>query len=117
MVNGTSAPVVAGRRRWRARLGLWRSLLAVARTVAPSTPRAIAGIVTMLRGLPARLGEPLAPKWAVAGGRHFLALQMPGWPSAAWDRYLAGELGRYAGFGLRDTLASALVAVTRACPL
>jgi MoaA/NifB/PqqE/SkfB family radical SAM enzyme len=117
MVEMPASPMVSGLRFWRHRLGMLGSVFAIARAHAPSTLRAFSGAVELLRGADARFGDRPTPRLARAGGRTFLAPQLPGWPSPAWDRFIAGELGRYVGFGPRRTLQSVLVAITRACPL
>jgi len=117
MAEALPSPIVPGLRRWPPRLAMLGSVFSIARAHAPSATRAFSGAVGLLRGADARFADRPAPKLARAGGRWFQAPQLPGWPSPAWDRFIAGELGRYAGFGPRDTLQSVLVAITRSCPL
>jgi MoaA/NifB/PqqE/SkfB family radical SAM enzyme len=117
MAGTLPSPVVSGLQRWPARLGMLGSVFRVAGAHAPSAARALVSAARLLGGADARFGDRPAPKLARAGGRHFLAPQLPGWPSPAWDRFIAAELRRYQGFGPSGTLSSALVAITTTCPL
>ena len=64
----------------------------------------------------ARRGGP--GKLAFASGRYFWSLYAPGWPSAAFDRHIEGELDRLDPvLGRPHSLQTAIVAITRRCAL
>lgn len=52
-----------------------------------------------------------------AGGRWYFSLDAPGWPSAAYDRYVRLELNRARPFRPGADLQTAVFAITRRCPL
>jgi MoaA/NifB/PqqE/SkfB family radical SAM enzyme len=65
-----------------------------------------------------RRGFPLPRRRVRAGGRVFLDPTIPGWPSPALDRFVAGELERIAPTRAGPPpLQLAIFAVTRRCPL
>ena len=56
-------------------------------------------------------------KAARIGERHTFDLYVPAFPSRAADRYLAQEMRRFTGFGEGNVLQTAIVAITKECPL
>lgn len=117
MSAGPPSPVVSGRPIWAARAGTL--LRAVRLSLRGRTPRAAASAVRELMGQVARRrGFPLPRRRVRAGGRVFLDPTIPGWPSPAFDRFLAAELERIAPTGDGPPpLHLAILAVTCRCPL
>ncbi|MBF9221078.1 radical SAM protein [Hymenobacter ruricola] len=57
-------------------------------------------------------------KVAHVAGRYFREYQTPGWPSAAYDAYIATTVNRLVPFrGDADTLNLVFLAITKKCPL
>jgi MoaA/NifB/PqqE/SkfB family radical SAM enzyme len=72
----------------------------------------------LLAAVQRRRGFPLPGRRVRAGGRTFLDPTVPGWPSPALDRFLAGELERIAPTRPGPPpLQLAILAVTRRCGL
>jgi molybdenum cofactor biosynthesis enzyme MoaA len=62
-------------------------------------------------------GSDVPRKYARVGRRYFWDLYAPGFPSRAFDDYIAGELARCDGAGTISAPATAILAITRRCPL
>lgn len=62
-------------------------------------------------------GEPRPLKYARAGGRYFWSFYAPGFPSRAFDRFVGQELERALDHERRPALQTAIVAITKRCPL
>jgi MoaA/NifB/PqqE/SkfB family radical SAM enzyme len=71
-----------------------------------------------MRDAERRRGFPLPERRIRVGGRIYMDVTVPGWPSPALDRFLEGELERIAPTRRGPPpLHLALLAVTRLCPL
>ena len=67
---------------------------------------------------PTRSPRRFAPRQCVAAaGRYFFEFNLPGWPSAAFDRCIERELGRVLPPQPRQALHTAILAMTRRCQL
>jgi MoaA/NifB/PqqE/SkfB family radical SAM enzyme len=63
-------------------------------------------------------GNGLSPKLVLGAGRYFFHLNYPGFPSPAFDRFVARELTRVDSSSEPDTsLQTLILAITRRCPL
>jgi MoaA/NifB/PqqE/SkfB family radical SAM enzyme len=108
MVHGVHRRIVSaamwGRLCWvalRSYRRPWRAARAVTAVAAARKPH--------LRGVPV--------KCARAGRRYFWDLYSPGWPSPAFDRFVEGELDRWSGGQPSAALRTAIVGITKRCPL
>jgi MoaA/NifB/PqqE/SkfB family radical SAM enzyme len=116
-VNAIPSPMVHGLHRRVVSAGMWARLcwLALRSYRVPwRAARAVRAVIAARK--PHLRGSPT--KCAQAGGRYFWDLYSPGWPSAAFDRFVEGELDRWSG--LRDrspAIRTAIVAITKRCPL
>ena len=133
-LTGMPAPAAAtspaGRARrimaygWRRRAIktlLWLDIFGVALRCYRNPLRALQALRAMgvRRPQARRAGESRVTfKYARAGGRWFWDLYSPGWPSAAFRRYIAEELNQSIPFRpAGKPLQVLLMAVTKACPL
>jgi MoaA/NifB/PqqE/SkfB family radical SAM enzyme len=111
------SPVHTGPRvRW-VRLRLRARVVRIALRCYPTPLAAARGLRALVAGLqPVRPDLPVA-KYARAAGRWFYALDAPGYPSPAFDRFFAAQLNRAAPFRPGRDLDTLALAVTRRCPL
>jgi MoaA/NifB/PqqE/SkfB family radical SAM enzyme len=80
-----------------------------------SIPRAAAAIRRMMDER-ARYQRPTLEKFAHAGGRYFWSFYAPGWPSAAFDRFIERDLNRAMVFREEPAaLQTVVVAMTKRC--
>ena len=79
-------------------------------------PRRAASVVRRMIAERAKAQRWVTRKYARAGGRYFWNLYAPGWPSAAFDRYVERELDRIEPFrGAPPALQTAVFAITKRC--
>jgi len=87
----------------------------------PNPWRAVQAVCTLASLLKVRRGGPAIQKFAQVSGQFFCLPNIPGWPSASFDRFVDGELERlsFAGAGTapRVQLQTIILAITKACPL
>lgn len=98
---------------------LWLDVAAIALRCYGNPWRAAMGLRALSRRRATARGERRPTfKYARAGGRFFWDLYAPGWPSPAFDRYIAEELNQSRPFRpARASLQVLLMAITKACPL
>ena len=109
--------MVTGPAVWAARAG---TFLRATRLAFRDRPPAVAAsaVRDLIVAVARRRGFPLPRRRVRAGGRVFLDPTVPGWPSPALDRFVAGELERIAPTRVGPPpLHLAILAVTRRCPL
>jgi len=109
--------MVTGPAVWAARAG---TFLRATRLAFRDRPPAVAAsaVRDLIAAVARRRGFPLPRRRVRAGGRVFLDPTVPGWPSPALDRFVAGELERIAPTRVGPPpLHLAILAVTRRCPL
>jgi MoaA/NifB/PqqE/SkfB family radical SAM enzyme len=97
-----------------ARSALWARIAWLALRRCRDPRRAALALRALAAHRPA--GEPPPLKYARAGGRWFWSFYAPGFPSHAFDRFVAHELDRVLG-SRHPPLQTAIVAVTKRCPL
>lgn len=96
---------------------LWGMLKRILRR-EPNPLRALSLLARMLKRRRAILDSPKGSRYVHSQGRYFWESDAPGWPSAAFDKYIDNELGRY----LPDRpegipLQTVIFAITSRCPL
>jgi len=96
---------------------LWGMLKRILRR-EPNPFRALSLLARMLKRRRAILDSPKGGRYVHSQGRYFWESDAPGWPSAAFDKYIDNELGRY----LPDRpegipLQTVIFAITSRCPL
>jgi MoaA/NifB/PqqE/SkfB family radical SAM enzyme len=119
-VNGAVAraggpPMVWGWRKAAVRSALWGRIawLTLRRCRGPRrTLRALRKLATLRPP-----DEPRPLKYARAGGRYFWSFYAPGFPSRAFDRFVGHELERVLRGHGAEVLQTAIVAITKRCPL
>ena len=99
-------------------LGLLRGILKRISRREPNPFRALALLHRMLKRRRAILGSPKGGRYVSSQDRYFWESDAPGWPAAAFDKYIDNELGRYlpdmpAGIPLQTVI----FAITSRCPL
>jgi MoaA/NifB/PqqE/SkfB family radical SAM enzyme len=117
VIRRVRSPMVSGARAWAARAAtaLRVSRLAFRDRDPAAAAFAVREVVSAVRR---RRGFPLPGRRVHAGGRTFFDPTVPGWPSPALDRFLAGELERIAPTRPGPPpLQLAILAVTRRCGL
>lgn len=83
------------------------------------TPRRVKEAAAGVKQLKqAYYGELQVQKVACVAGRYYREYQTPGWPSTAYDTYVATTLNRLVPFrGDTETLHLVFLAITKKCPL
>ncbi|GAA4049119.1 hypothetical protein GCM10022409_39560 [Hymenobacter glaciei] len=77
--------------------------------------RAVDGVEDLKRTY---YGDLKVQKIARVAGRYYREYQTPGWPSAAYDAYVATTINRHVPFrGDTETLNLVFLAITKKCPL
>jgi MoaA/NifB/PqqE/SkfB family radical SAM enzyme len=111
------SPMVSGLRKAAAKVGIWSRIGWLALRCYRNPLRAAAAIRRMLAER-ARRQPWTTRKYAYAGGRYFWDFYAPGWPSAAFDRFVEGELNRLApSRRSQPRLQTLIFAITKRCPL
>jgi len=82
-------------------LGLLRGILKRISRCEPNPFRALALLHRMLKRRRAILDSPKGGRYVSSHDRYFWESDAPGWPSAAFDKYIDNELGRYCQIGRR----------------
>lgn len=96
---------------------LWGLLKCILRR-EPNPFKALALLHRMLKRRRAILDSPKGGRYVHSSGRYFWESDAPGWPSAAFDKYIDNELGRYLpGLSTRVPLQTVIFAITSRCPL
>jgi len=109
MVHGWRKRVVKAR--------LWLRILRIAFTSYRSPTRAWR-VLARMRAERGKVQRWSTQKYAAASGRYFWNLYAPGFPSPAFDRYIAHELDRVEPFrGSSPAFQSVVFAFTRRCAL
>lgn len=117
MTSVTHGPMVSGSPVWAARAGTLGRAASLA-TRGRSAAAAARALRALFDQVGRRRGFPLPRRRVRVGGRVFLDPTIPGWPSPALDRFLAGELERIAPTSRAPPpIQLAVFAVTRRCPL
>ena len=107
--------MVWGWRKAAVRAALWARIGWLALVRCRSPRRAARALFALAAHRPK--GEPPPLKYARAHGRYFWSFYAPGFPSRAFDRFVRQELERVLGGGRPPALQTAIVAVTKRCPL
>jgi MoaA/NifB/PqqE/SkfB family radical SAM enzyme len=111
------SPIHTGARARWIRLRLWTRMARLALRCYPGPAaggRAMRALVRQLQAV--RPDLPVA-KYVRAAGRWFYAFDAPGYPSAAFDRFVMAQLNRAVPFRAGHDLDTLVLAVTRRCPL
>ncbi len=117
MREAVPVPAVAGLPAWRARAGTLASALRCA-VRGRSPPQALRAVRGLMAEVGRRRGFSLPRRRMRVGDRTYVDVTIPGWPSPALDRFVAGELERIAPTRPGPPpLHLALLVVTRRCPL
>lgn len=112
-----NACIVTGVHNTAARLLKFARIGSLAWKKYRSVSRA-ASAVRLLAAAQARHQRPTTTKCARAGGRYFWGFYWPGWPSAAFDRFIESELERVdPSTHAQQPLQTVIVAVTNRCVL
>jgi MoaA/NifB/PqqE/SkfB family radical SAM enzyme len=93
---------------------LWTRIALVALRRYRNVGHAVRALRALARRAP---GERPPLKYARAAGRYFRSFYVPGFPSPAFDRFVGEELDRSLGAPRQHALHTAVVAVTKRCPL
>lgn len=111
------SPMVGGACKAIAVALLWSRVIWLALRLY-RVPLRAAMALRKLREARGRAGCGKIQKVAFSSGRYFWDLYAPGWPSAAFDRYVERELDRLVPvLGRPPALQTAIVAITRRCAL
>jgi MoaA/NifB/PqqE/SkfB family radical SAM enzyme len=96
---------------------LWAILKRIIRR-EPNPFKALSLLNRMLQRRRAILDSPKGGRYVHASGRYFWESDAPGWPSAAFDKYIDNELGRYLPDRTEGVpLQTVIFAITSRCPL
>lgn len=99
-------------------LGLLRGILKRISRREPNPFRALALLHRMLKRRRAILGSPKGGRYVHSQGRYFWESDAPGWPSAAFDRYMDNELDRYlTDLPAGKSIQTIIFGITSRCPL
>ena len=108
---------------WRARVftaRMWGSVarLALSRYQPARAIQAVRALHGEFRAARPDMGSRLTPKLVRGAGRYFFHLNYPGFPSPAFDRFMARELSRVVFPRAPSTsLQTLILAITQRCPL
>jgi len=108
-------PVFSGPKQRLIRLMIWINILAVAFRTYKNPLGAIAETKRLLKlRNQFRSGHSLK-KFAHIDGRYFFTYNAPGWPSAAFNRYISHQLRNNRDGATNDTIHSLVFAITKKC--